>query len=266
MSASSDHAYRGLVVASWDLFRPNAERWADVAFYRDVVRTAGQPALDVGCATGRLVLTYLAEGMDVDGVDASPEMLAVCREKAAKRGLAPKLYQQSMETLDLPRRYSTIIVSSSTFQLVTDPKAAAQALRHFHAHLVPGGTLVMSLMLPYSGADPGAIVRTEWGQPSEAVRPEDGATIRRWSRSTYDLAAQLEHTEDRYEVELNGRIVAREEHARSPAVRWYTQAESVALLMDAGFEDVRLSSGFTHEPARPGDALWCVIANRRAAP
>ena len=43
----------------------------------------GQPVLDVGCATCRIVLDYLAQGIDTDGVDNSPELLAICRDKAA---------------------------------------------------------------------------------------------------------------------------------------------------------------------------------------
>jgi sarcosine oxidase subunit beta len=34
-----------------------------------------------------LLLDYLAAGIDIDGVDNSPEMLAICREKAQKPGL-----------------------------------------------------------------------------------------------------------------------------------------------------------------------------------
>jgi SAM-dependent methyltransferase len=266
VAAAGEYEYGGLMAASWDALRPNASLWPDIAFYRDVILASGQPALDVGCATGRLVLAYLQDGLDVDGVDVSPEMLAVYRAKAAERGLEPTLYQQSMEALDLPRRYGTIVVSSSTFQLLTDPADAAPALGRFRDHLTPGGTLVMSLMLLYTGDDPGPVVRSEWFKHREQVRPEDGATVRRWSRGTYDLPAQVEHSEDRYEVELGGTVIAREERARSPATRWYSQEQSVALLTAAGFEDVRLTSGFTDEPAKPDDKVWCAIARRPPGP
>lgn len=262
-TAPADIEYRGLIAESWDLFRPNALHWPDVAFYRDCIREGGQPALDVGCATGRLVVQYGSEGIEIDGVDVSVDMLAIVRRKATERGLNPRLYQQSMETLDLPRRYGTILVPSSTFQLLTDPTGAAAALRRFHAHLRPGGLLVMSLMLMYSGDDPGPVVREEWGTWQEVVRP-DGATVRRRSRSTYDLAAQLESTESVYELLRDGEVVERDEQTRSPATRWYTQAQSVALLEGAGFTDVRLTHEFTHEPVRPEDTLWCAVARTPA--
>jgi ubiquinone/menaquinone biosynthesis C-methylase UbiE len=260
-----DYEYRGLIASTWDVMRPNAGRWPDVAFYKKIILQSGQPALDVGCATGRLTLAYRAEGLDVDGVDVSPEMVEICRTKADEAGLAATFYQQGMETLDLPRRYRTIVVSSSTFQLLTDPAQAREGLRRFYEHLEPGGTLVMSLMLIYTGSDPGPTVREEWGEPQERTRQSDGAVVRRWSRSTYDLARQLESSEARYEVVVDGRVVASEEHSRSPATRWYTQEQSVALLREAGFTGVRLTSGFTHEPATPGDTLWCAIAVRPPA-
>src|SRR5271168_2093708 len=115
--SSLDYEYRGLMAATWDIKRGDTTNCEDRIFFRDIVHQYGQPALDVGCGTGRIVLDYLSEGVDIDGVDNSPEMLAICRVKAQQRGLQPNLYQQTMETLDLPRRYRTILVPSSSFQL-----------------------------------------------------------------------------------------------------------------------------------------------------
>jgi ubiquinone/menaquinone biosynthesis C-methylase UbiE len=260
--AAAEYEYHGLMVQGWDVFRANAPRWPDVAFFRDVIRQGGEPVLDVGCATGRLVLGYLEEGIDTDAVDVSPEMLEIVRRKAAERGLdvSERLFQQGMESLELPRRYRTILVSSSSFQLLTDPATAREGLRRFLAHLEPGGTLLMSLMLLWTEEAPEPVFTTEWSAWREATRQSDGAVFRRRTRSTYDMAQQLESTQDEYELVRDGNVVAREAHAQSPATRWYTQAQATAFLEEAGFMDVRLTSGFTHEPAKPEDTLWCAIA------
>ena len=150
----TEYEYRGLKAATWDLLRGDTSRWGDRATFREVIARHGQPVLDVGCATGRLLLNYLAEGIDIDGVDLSPEMLALCRAKAAARGLNPTLYQQAMETLDLPRRYRSILVPSSTFQLLTDAEQARNAMRHFFDHLLPGGALAMPFMVLWRAGDP----------------------------------------------------------------------------------------------------------------
>jgi SAM-dependent methyltransferase len=72
------YEYQGLLASTWDLLRGDTSQWPDRVFYREVIRQAGEPALDVGCGTGRLLLDYMADGVDVDGVDNSPEMLALC--------------------------------------------------------------------------------------------------------------------------------------------------------------------------------------------
>jgi SAM-dependent methyltransferase len=77
--AELDYEYTGLLAATWDLFRGDTSDWPDRAFYKSVIAESGQPALDVGCATGRLILDYLSDGIDIDGVDVSPVIFGICQ-------------------------------------------------------------------------------------------------------------------------------------------------------------------------------------------
>ncbi len=61
---------------------------------------------------------------------------------------------------------------------------------------------------------------------------------------------------------VGSRVVAEEQHRRSPATRSYTQAGARTLFERAGFADVRLYSEFTHEPVRLEDTLFTVVARR----
>lgn len=254
------YEYRGLLAATWDLLRGDTSAWEDRAFYREVILEYGQPALDVGCGTGRLLLDFLADGLDVDGVDNSPEMLALCGLKAEAAELRPTLVLAEMERLVLLRRYRTIIVPSSSFQLLTDMDAARSAMGRFHDSLEPGGALVMPFMILWEPGSP--TEHDEWKLMVERVRSEDGAVVRRYAKARYDVAAQLEHTEDRFEISLSGEAIASEHHVRSPATRWYSQEEAKALYERAGFAGVQIWSGFTRKPALRGDTLFCVIGTR----
>jgi hypothetical protein len=210
-----------------------------------------------------LLLDYLAQGIEIEGVDNSPEMLDLCHEKAEGLGLRPTLYLGEMQRLDLPRKYRTIIVPSSSFQLILEPGDASEAMRRFFAHLEPGGTLVIPFMILWSGDTSEPIVRQEeWKRSGEAVRPEDGLTVRRWSRSTYDIPRQLESTEDRYELLRDGEVIYTEEHSRSPGVRWYNQQQAADLYRAADFTGIRLTREFTHEPASEEDNLFSVFGMR----
>jgi SAM-dependent methyltransferase len=262
-----DYEYRGLIASNWDLLRGDTSNWDDRFFFLDVVRESGAPVLDVGCGTGRLLLDFMEQGIETDGVDNSPDMLALLREKAKQKGLQPNVYFQQMEELDLPRRYQTIIVPSSSFQLVLEPDKALEAMRRFYAHLLPGGTLAMPFMVLWTKPSTETIVRQDWdedwgGQPRRKTRPEDGAEVIRRTRSTFDLENQLESTEDHYEILLNGEIIASEDYVRSPATRWYTQQQAIDLYKEASFGNIRLTKEFTHEPASESDTVFCVLGEK----
>lgn len=257
---SPDYEYKGLMAQTWDVLRGDTSRWADRFFYLELIEKYGQPVLDVGCGTGRLLLDYLAQGIDIDGVDNSTEMLALCREKAVAMGLAVNLYEQTMETLALPRCYRTILVPSSSLQLIIEPADVDKAMARFYAHLDPGGILAASIMTLWQEGDP---LESAWEKSME--RPEDGATIRRIARSRYDPVMEYEHTEDLYQVIVGGKVVAQEQHQRSPATRSYTQAQAQALFERAGFVDIKLYSEFTFEPVKPEDTLFTVVGQKPGA-
>ena len=132
--------HHGLVARWWAEFNHGGP---EVEYFRPFV-AEGQPALDAGCGTGRLLLPYLRDGLDVDGCDVSPDMLAECRRLAAAEGLEPTLYAQALHELELPRRYGTI-VCCGTFGLGSTREQDAQALARLHDQLEPGGLLALDV-------------------------------------------------------------------------------------------------------------------------
>jgi SAM-dependent methyltransferase len=254
--------YRSLAVSTWDLWRDDTDTWSDRVVYRDVVERFGQPVLDLGCASGRLVLEYLARGIEVEGLDGSAEMLDLVRAKAAAQGLpAPTLHRQQLEELALPRRYRTILGASSAIQLVTAPGGAEATMRRIVDHLEAGGAFAGSFAFEWRPGDP---LDTGWELLFERRRPEDGAAVRSFVHEWRDPATQCWHAEQRFEVEVDGELVATEEHRRSPEGRWYTQAQAVELLTGAGLVDVQLFSGFTHDPVEPDDRLFWALGVKPA--
>ncbi|HSL27628.1 MAG TPA: class I SAM-dependent methyltransferase [Anaerolineales bacterium] len=254
MTTTPSYEYYGMMAQFWDLFRGDTSTWEDRFFYLDVVKKYGQPVLDVGCGTGRILLDFMQQDIDIDGIDNSPDMLALLRQKAEKLNVQPRVYQQQMHTLSLPRKYHTILVPSSSFQLLLDPALPPLAMRSFHEHLLPGGVLAMPFMTLWKQGDS---LESEYRR--EVVRPEDGATIRRWSHARFDPDTELEHTIDRYEIDREGQVTASEEHHQSPATRSYTQEQAIALYRQAGFENIQVFHEFTFEPVQPEDMTFCVL-------
>src|SRR5690349_21441515 len=131
--------HHGLIARWWAEFNTTGP---EIAYFQRIIETNGEPALDVACGTGRLLIPFLQAGLDVDGADLSPDMLARCRERAEREGLAPNLFAQPVHLLDLPRRYRTIVFCGG-FGLGGWRSHDEEGLRRLYEHLEPGGLLVM---------------------------------------------------------------------------------------------------------------------------
>ncbi len=249
-----DYEYRGLMAEAWDVLRGEKVNRADQAYLQSLIVRFGEPALDAGCGTGRLLLDYLAQGMDIEGVDISPDMLALCANNAAKRKLTPHLYQQSLDTLTLPRRYRTILASSGLIQMITDPPALDRAMAQLYDHLLPGGALVGVFMQLWREGDP-----LEWSWEETGVHAHDGAYFRRIAHARFNPATGCEDTHNLYQRAVNGAVVAEETHVRVQATRSYTQNTARALFARAGFTTIEVYSGFTSRPAAPAEELFTVV-------
>lgn len=258
MMNESDYEYRGIVARAWDFMREDMS-FSDRPFFHMLVNNNGQPALDVGCGTGRLLLDFCAEGLDVDGIDNSPEMVAICKEKAEKQSLAVNVYTQTMEALDLPRKYQTIIIPSMSFQLVPDLDDAQKALANFYNHLLPGGTLVLSIWHIKSA---GTGEWGDWWLLLEKEGYEGDKILKRWERSMYDSSTQLRHTDNRYHLIKDGKVVYREFHHCSPELRNYTISQLTTMLEQTGFTGVHAVSGLENEPAGEEDSTFYIIASK----
>lgn len=227
-------AYGDLCTQFYDLDKPEAPPDALEFYWRRFERTGG-PALEVMCGSGRFLLPFAARGAEVDGADASPQMLAACRRRAAAAGLAPRLLEQFVQDLDMGRGYRFVFVPSHSFALV--PRAdQPRALRALARHLVPGGELVVEMV--FRGAPAGVPVAA---LPERRVRRRDGAEI----VLSADTAGRC-----RYDLVSEGRVLA-SEHERF-VLHPTPREEFEAMLLDAGLRTVHALWPYGDEPARAG--------------
>jgi SAM-dependent methyltransferase len=252
--------HHGLVARWWAEFN---EGGPEVDYFRTYVER-GEPALDVACGTGRLLIPYLQARLDVDGCDVSADMIELCRAKAERAGLSPTLFVQPMHALEAPRTYRTIFVCGG-FGLGSTRAQDEEALRRFYAHLEPGGTLVLDNENPYSSGtlwrywldEERADLSRPWKTLEEADRRQgsDGAEYVLQSR-----VVDLDPLEQRVTYELragmwrNGVLVREEEHTLH--LTMYFKNELLLLLERAGFTDVRVEADYRPEPpSRDSDFL-----------
>jgi SAM-dependent methyltransferase len=227
--------YFGLSVKLYDSFFPEIDE-LELNFYARHIAACLQPALEVGCGTGRLLLPLLERGLDVEGFDSSPDMLAVCKEKAMQRELLPVMYEQRMQDLALPKKYGCIFSALGTFQQLENLEDAQRALRTFYEHLLPCGRLFIYLYLPWHDAP----TFGEWHQHDPVVA--DDTTIIVHEKSIHDPIEQLVYSWYRYEVWQSDTCITRQDNEQT--IRWYSRYEFQFMLERAGFSDIAVLAGY----------------------
>jgi ubiquinone/menaquinone biosynthesis C-methylase UbiE len=256
----SELSYRGIRASIYDAMIAQ-NNIGDLEFFRNAIAANGEPALENGCGTGRLLVEFVAAGLDVEGLDISPEMLDICRLKAEERGCQVTLHEQKMQLFTSKRRYRTIYIPISTFGLIAEVDEAKKALRRFFEHLEPQGKVYIPLHLPSPEDIAVDVTVSDHCQfRREYTRSEDGAVFRCWERPKYDLENQLRHSEFRYEKLDAGEIVSVENYAMS--FRWYTQEQFKIMLQAAGFSEILAVRSYTLEPATDKDLSFAFIGTR----
>jgi len=243
----------------------------EIDWFRPFVE-AGQPALDAACGTGRLLVPYLHAGLDVDGSDISPDMLAHVRERCEREGLSPpNLYAQAMHELDLPRRYRTIIVCGG-FGLGGHREHDVEGLRRLYEHLEPGGSLVLDNEVPYSSQMGGwqfwkqearHELPRQYGDEGDRRTASDGTELELRSRLVaVDPLAQRVTGETRASMWRDGELVAEEEH--TIAMTLYFTPELELLLEGAGFADIEVRGALSDREPTSDDDFVVFLARKPA--
>jgi SAM-dependent methyltransferase len=272
MVVDSGTWHHGLMARWWAEFVATAEP-EELAYFRAAIRKFGEPALDLGCGAGRILIPMLAEGFDVDGSDISADMIAEARALAVKSGFSPGLTVEPMHELNLPRKYRTIYMCGS-WSIGGRRDHDREALRRAYRHLQPGGTLVIANHeLPYANGDeerwtrwlPGRRkgIPREWPAEGERRTTADGDDIELVGRLLkLDPLEQMYTSQVRLRLWSGGQIVKEEEYSLSESL--YFAQEVLLLLDEAGFRDVAIEGGFTGRPATSDDGTVAFVAKRPA--
>jgi len=269
MNDESGTWHYGLIARWWAEF--NVAEPGELAYYRAAIRRFGEPVLDLGCGTGRILVPLVEEGFDVDGLDVSADMIAEARAKAAKKRLTLQLIVAPMHELDLARTYRTIYTCGA-LGIGGRRDHDREALRRAYNHLAPGGALLITdHELPYATQDEMRWARWLPGHRSGLPRewPVDGDRRTTSNGDEIELVGrlvELDPLEQRHTLELrarlwrDGQLVA--EETRSLRESLYFVQEMLLMLADAGFRDLSVDVNYTDRPAT-GEDGWVTYTARK---
>ncbi len=90
---------------------------------------ADGPVLEIGCGRGRLLSRLAGRGMDVTGVDKSPQMVAAAERRLSKAGLPGSVIRADARALPLPDARFGTVISTFPSSVVLDDQTWAECAR-----------------------------------------------------------------------------------------------------------------------------------------
>jgi SAM-dependent methyltransferase len=215
----------------------------------------GASVLDLGCGTGGHVIPLAQAGYRVTGVDRSPEMISIAREKAEIAGVDPALLVGDVRDISLDATFDAVISMFAVvgYQLTNHDLAAMFSVAR--RHLGVGGVFTFDAWFgPAVLAQKPEVKRKE-------VALDDGGTLVRVATPTLDVVAQTVRVD--YHLVRDRRQGAVEEVEESHTMRFLFAQETAYMLEIAGFEVASLTP-FGREGAKPTENDWNVSWVARA--
>lgn len=166
----------------------------DIEFAIKLATSVGDPILELGCGTGRLILPLARSGHEITGLDNSAAMLEVAlnhiKEERTEVQQRIRLITGDMTSFQFEQRYGLTIIAHNTLMHLTrqQVESCLKCVRH---HLKPTGRLMIDVENPVMMADPAddeflILERT-------AVEPATGNNILQMSSSWVDQQAQTKY-------------------------------------------------------------------------
>ncbi len=101
------------------------------------------PALELGIGTGRVALPLRQRGVEVHGIDLSPDMVEQLRAKVGGEGIAVTI--GDFATTKAGGTFSLVYVVFNTIANLTTQDAQVACFQNVASHLSPGGCFVVEL-------------------------------------------------------------------------------------------------------------------------
>ena len=197
--------------------------------------------VELGCGTGSFTQVMKHKGYDIMGIDMSPDMLNIARNKAAEAGLDIMYLEQDMRELDLYCTAGTIVSVCDSVNYLLEDEDVIETFRLVNNFLYPKGVFIFDFNTLHK-------YRDVIGDTTIAENREDCSFI--WDNYYHEE----EHVNE-YDLTIFARCDEKDEVFRRSVEthfqRGYTLEEMRQFVEKAGLSFIEAIDADTHE--KPDD-------------
>jgi len=260
MDFSAGYEEYAFIADLYDHVVPYRDR-PDVAFFVEAAKESGGPVLEVGCGTGRVLIPTARAGIDIVGLDLSPHMLDVCRERLRREPedvrSRVQLVQVNMRDFELGQAFRLVTTPFRPFQHLTTVDDQLSCLACIRRHLVKGGKLILDIFNPSLEGLVRDNLGEEFGDEPEFTTPDGRRVVRRHKIVSRDRFNQINDVALIYYVtHPDGR---EERLVHSFPMRYLFRFEAEHLLVRSGFEIEQVYADYNKSPYSskyPGELIF----------
>lgn len=220
-----------------------------LAFAEAAWERLGKPrtVAELGCGTGSLTIPLAEAGYQMTGIDLSPDMLAVARQKMEDRPRGRRFMRegsvrwirQDMREWELPEPVDSVISFCDSLNYILEESDISAVFGRTFKGLKPGGSFLFDVHHPRT------LVRYEEEQP---FIMDDPSVSYIWTCELDAPRTEIEHHLSIFvQEEREGDRYRRFEETH--VQRAYDPQWMEAALLEAGFREVQVYGDFEWRPA-----------------
>lgn len=232
----SGNIYPEYFARFYDLIYHQIRDSVDNQFYLDRIKETSGKILEIGVGTGRLFMQALENNADIYGIDISPSMLEVLRQKLPY-GQEGRISLQNIIDFKLDTKFDLVIAPFRVLMHLTEKDDQLKSLNNIYNHLNPGGKFIFDVFVPdlkplISGLENVVDFEGEY---------EPGKKVKRMVSTKPDLINQLINIS--FRLEWNDNVSHYSQEWKTP-LRFFFRYELEHLVERSLFKTFKISGDF----------------------
>jgi ubiquinone/menaquinone biosynthesis C-methylase UbiE len=250
---NNNYLYPGEFARFYDIIYQNLREGVDNKFFLEKILNAGGNILEIGVGTGRFFMDALDKKANIYGIDVSPSMLEVLKQKLPQEH-HHRISEQSIVDFSFDNKFNLIIAPFRVMMHVLDKEDQRKALNNVYRHLEESGAFIFDVFVP----NPEHLVNGLDNVTDFEGEHQPGKKLKRIVSTTPDIVNQLINVTFRLEWEEE----EIKKHEWKAPLRFFYRYELEHLVERSMFPSYEILGDYQGNPLDKNSKEFIVVCKK----